>query len=125
MKTLTQLGQTGGYQHIQVIGGDASIAASVAACLQLARRNIDYVDRAHYRHWLSPSIDLLVLDIDNLSLDTLSSQVFLATCFTPVDVPILLVTTRQISETVRDRYLSSGVLDVVRLKNTAQRPVTA
>ncbi|OED42080.1 hypothetical protein AB833_07925 [Chromatiales bacterium (ex Bugula neritina AB1)] len=115
-----------GYRNIHLIShAGESIDRRIDALGKIDKQNICQINQADYLNtclFNHQSADLVVIDVDSIGTCSTEFLLFLLRCFYP-HCPVVLQGTLDKSQ--QDRYLASGVLEIVCGSDTAGMMVTS
>ena len=116
------------YQTIQAVGDSSNTEMYFLSLFNLKDDCIQCVDRESFlcnpsgqqRSALSAMVDLLVINLDAFEITEVTYLLFIALMVRP-SVPVVIITDRAVSESVRSSLLSTGALDVIRLEDSERQ----
>ena len=116
---------TDNFQTVQSVGDSSNIERYFLSlfginddCLQCVDRDSFLCNPSnHKQSGLSTMVDLLVINLDAFEISDVTYVLCVALMVRPT-VPVVIITERAISETVRNSLLSTGALDVIRLEDS-------
>ncbi len=110
--------------NIQVVGQNSLNLDAFSRMFTIDKLNIRSVNRNRYvqNSIIYGMTELLVIDLDACGMTDTSFLIFLAKSFTPA-TPIVLMTSKPIAASLKNRFLSAGAQAVIQLNDSSKNAV--